>query len=159
VNNQMQLLQYVDMTPVAVGICGTDKSFMFCKYYCNVLLCMSVSTDCSLFAKWRIIPSLAIPIPRFYLWIILQLRLTLIACLVPIAWFLSPLLFQRSAPVMSSSKSNFVKSHLPFGSSKQHFVCTIILFIIYSIILIVILSHLRYYLICHLISSAITLLL
>jgi hypothetical protein len=42
VNNQMQLLQYVDMTPVAVGICGTDKSFMFCKYYFNVLLCLSV---------------------------------------------------------------------------------------------------------------------
>jgi hypothetical protein len=42
VNNQMQLLQYVDMTPVAVGICGTDKSFMFCKYYLNVLLCLSV---------------------------------------------------------------------------------------------------------------------
>ena len=31
VNNQLQLLQYVEMTPVAVGICGTDKSFMFCK--------------------------------------------------------------------------------------------------------------------------------
>jgi hypothetical protein len=28
-NNQQQLQQYVSMAPVAVGICGTDKSFMY----------------------------------------------------------------------------------------------------------------------------------
>ena len=31
-SDQIELLKYVAMAPVAVGICGTDKSFMFCKY-------------------------------------------------------------------------------------------------------------------------------
>ena len=38
-NDQVQLLQYVSIAPVAVGICGTDKSFMFCKLSSTCCVC------------------------------------------------------------------------------------------------------------------------
>eukprot|EP00596_Hydrurales_sp_CCMP1899_P002448 CAMPEP_0119054826 /NCGR_PEP_ID=MMETSP1177-20130426/75340_1 /TAXON_ID=2985 /ORGANISM="Ochromonas sp, Strain CCMP1899" /LENGTH=282 /DNA_ID=CAMNT_0007035215 /DNA_START=1150 /DNA_END=1998 /DNA_ORIENTATION=+ len=42
-NNQQQLQQYVSMAPVAVGICGTDKSFMYyAKGVYNAASCCSV---------------------------------------------------------------------------------------------------------------------